>query len=223
VIVETVGQFVNRTRGPLVPYVEACYPWAYAHHYLRAESGTLPKQLGATPVHLTLREATELIHLWCAMSGESVETSARSLADAYLERWGVPRPQRAPAAAVPGPREGAPQEASGGSGAVGAAAAPGEPARELAVQQVAREVARPPTGKPGRPKNNRMVQVRGVAQVHGGPPANVHPAATPPAGQHAEQRRHPNQQLAQQASHQPGQQAGRPVEEPVPVAEAAVD
>jgi hypothetical protein len=90
--VETIQDFVDRTRGPLVPYVASWYPWVYAHHYLRTEMTTLPSGLKVGP-RLSLDEAVELVQVWCGLTGESIDASARSLADAYLQRWGVPDDQ----------------------------------------------------------------------------------------------------------------------------------
>jgi hypothetical protein len=87
--VETIGDFVSRTGGPVVPFVEAWYPWAYAHHYLRGEITQLPGELGTVGTSLSLEEARDLIELWCGHTGESIEDGARRLADAYLRRWGL--------------------------------------------------------------------------------------------------------------------------------------
>lgn len=86
---ETIREFVARTQGPLVPYVESWYPWVYAHHYLRTELIGLPPELGNRDDRLSLNEAAELVQVWCARTGESPDVSARLLADAYLRRWGV--------------------------------------------------------------------------------------------------------------------------------------
>jgi hypothetical protein len=91
--VETIQEFVDRTKGPLVPYVDSWYPWVYAHHYLRTEMPTLPAGLGTIGPRMSLDEAVELVQVWCGLTGESIEVSARSLADAYLQRWGVPPEQ----------------------------------------------------------------------------------------------------------------------------------
>jgi hypothetical protein len=91
--VETIQEFVDRTKGPLVPYVHSWYPWVYAHHYLRTEMPSLPSQLGKIDPRMTLDEAVELVQVWSGLTGESIEVSARTLADAYLQRWGVPREQ----------------------------------------------------------------------------------------------------------------------------------
>jgi hypothetical protein len=88
-IVETIGDFVRRTGGPVVPFVAAWYPWAYAHHYLRGELAQLPDELGPVSSSLSLSDARDLIEVWCARSGESIEDGARRLADAYLRRWGL--------------------------------------------------------------------------------------------------------------------------------------
>lgn len=89
--VETVTQFVQRTQGPAVPFVPDWYPWVYAHHYLRLEAGQLPPELGHGRTSLTAGEAREIIQLWCALSGEGIESAAELLADAYLRRWGLGR------------------------------------------------------------------------------------------------------------------------------------
>lgn len=127
---ETVRQFVQRTQGPVVPFVPDWYPWVYAHHYLRLEAGELPAGLGRGRTSLTTGEAIEVIQLWCALSGESIESAARELADAYLRRWGLAdaagarrddgsrpaepaRAEDAPAEGTPGagaPRKGAPRK-----------------------------------------------------------------------------------------------------------------
>ena len=86
---ETIGDFVSRTGGPVVPFVAAWYPWAYAHHYLRGEITQLPGELGTVGTSLSLEEARDLIELWCGHTGESIEDGARRLADAYLRRWGL--------------------------------------------------------------------------------------------------------------------------------------
>lgn len=86
---ETIGDFVSRTGGPVVPFVAAWYPWAYAHHYLRGEIAQLPGELGTVGTSLSLEEARDLIELWCGHTGESIEDGARRLADAYLRRWGL--------------------------------------------------------------------------------------------------------------------------------------
>ena len=88
---ETVTQFVQRTQGPAVPFVPDWYPWVYAHHYLRLEAGQLPPELGHGRTSLTAGEAREIIQLWCALSGEGIESAAELLADAYLRRWGLGR------------------------------------------------------------------------------------------------------------------------------------
>jgi hypothetical protein len=100
--VETVTQFVQRTQGPAVPFVPDWYPWVYAHHYLRLEAGQLPSELGSGRTSLTAGEAREVIQLWCALSGEGIESAARQLADAYLRRWGLARSDATEAARVPG-------------------------------------------------------------------------------------------------------------------------
>lgn len=86
---ETIGDFVSRTGGPVVPFVASWYPWAYAHHYLRGEITQLPGELGTVSTSLSLADARELIELWCGHTGESIEDAARRLADAYLRRWGL--------------------------------------------------------------------------------------------------------------------------------------
>jgi hypothetical protein len=91
--VETIQEFVDRTKGPLVPYVDSWYPWVYAHHYLRTEMPGLPAGLGKFGPRMSLDEAVELVQVWCGLTGERIEASARRLADAYLQRWGVPREQ----------------------------------------------------------------------------------------------------------------------------------
>jgi hypothetical protein len=95
VSVETVKEFVERTRGPVVPYLPSQYPWAYAHHYLRAELATVPDDLGLTGPQLSLEDAREVVQLWCALTGERIEDAGRMLADAYLERWGISNRPRA--------------------------------------------------------------------------------------------------------------------------------
>jgi hypothetical protein len=92
--VESVEQFVSRTQGPLLPYIDSWYPWAYAHHYLRAEAERLPADLGVPRSVASLSAARELVHLWCALTGESIDRAARALADAYLERWGIDHTER---------------------------------------------------------------------------------------------------------------------------------
>jgi hypothetical protein len=89
--VETVVEFVRRTQGPAVPFVPDWYPWVYAHHYLRLETGLLPAELSRGRGSLTATEAREVIQLWCALTGEGIEDAARALADAYLRRWGLAR------------------------------------------------------------------------------------------------------------------------------------
>jgi hypothetical protein len=89
--VETVAEFVRRTRGPAVPFVPDWYPWVYAHHYLRLEAGELPPDLGRGRTSLTANEARDVVQLWCALTGEGIEPAARALADAYLLRWGLVR------------------------------------------------------------------------------------------------------------------------------------
>jgi hypothetical protein len=89
--VETVVDFVRRTQGPAVPFVPDWYPWVYAHHYLRLEVDQLPPDLSRGRTSLTATEARDTIQLWCALSGEGIESAARVLADAYLRRWGLVR------------------------------------------------------------------------------------------------------------------------------------
>ena len=96
--VETVVEFVRRTQGPAVPFVPDWYPWVYAHHYLRLETGQLPAELSRGRTSLTATEAREVIQLWCALTGEGIEDAARVLADAYLRRWGLARSDSHPAA-----------------------------------------------------------------------------------------------------------------------------
>lgn len=84
-------EFVRRTQGPAVPFVPDWYPWVYAHHYLRLETGQLPAELSQGRTSLTATEAREVIQLWCALTGEGIEDAARALADAYLRRWGLAR------------------------------------------------------------------------------------------------------------------------------------
>lgn len=86
---ESIQEFVDRTKGPLVPYVDSWYPWVYAHHYLRTEMDLLPAELGKVGPRLSLDEAVELVQVWSGLTGESIDASARALADAYLDRWGV--------------------------------------------------------------------------------------------------------------------------------------
>jgi hypothetical protein len=93
--VESLEQFVSRTQGPLIPYVDSWYPWVYAHHYLRAEAEQLPAELGVPRSVRSLSAARELVHLWCALTGESIDQGARTLADAYLERWGIHHTEQA--------------------------------------------------------------------------------------------------------------------------------
>lgn len=86
---ETIADFVTRTGGPLVPFVSAWYPWAYAHHYLRGETSHLPAELGEVASNLSVDEARDLIEVWSGLTGEPMEDAARLLADAYLRRWGL--------------------------------------------------------------------------------------------------------------------------------------
>jgi hypothetical protein len=92
--VETIVEFVARTKGPVVPYVDSWYPWVYAHHYLRGEAAEVPGRLANGRPALSPSDARELIHLWCALTGEGIGESARLLADAYLARWGIVRNTR---------------------------------------------------------------------------------------------------------------------------------
>lgn len=101
---ETIADFVTRTGGPLVPFVPAWYPWAYAHHYLRGETTHLPGELGEVASSLSLAEARDLIEVWSGLTGEPVEDGARLLADAYLRRWGL----QPSALATPDADDGAP-------------------------------------------------------------------------------------------------------------------
>ena len=94
--VETVAEFVGRTQGPAVPFVPDWYPWVYAHHYLRLETGQLPVELSQGRSSLTATEARDVIQLWCALTGEGIEDAARALADAYLRRWGLARSDARP-------------------------------------------------------------------------------------------------------------------------------
>jgi hypothetical protein len=89
--VETVAEFVRRTQGPAVPFVPEWYPWVYAHHYLRLETGELPADLVRGRTSLSADEARDVVQLWCALTGEGIEPAARALADAYLLRWGLVR------------------------------------------------------------------------------------------------------------------------------------
>jgi hypothetical protein len=92
--VETIVEFVARTKGPVLPYVDSWYPWVYAHHYLRGEAAEVPARLGQAQQSLSPSGARDLVHLWCALTGERIEESARLLADAYLARWGIVRDAR---------------------------------------------------------------------------------------------------------------------------------
>jgi hypothetical protein len=148
--VETIQEFVDRTKGPLVPYVDSWYPWVYAHHYLRTEMPTLPAGLGTIGPRMSLDEAVELVQVWCGLTGESIETSARALADAYLQRWGVPPEQIGrPAPQVP--------------------AQPAEPV--MRNQAPVSPVAAPRNGN--RPPRSRSVKARGVPNP--GAPASGNP------------------------------------------------
>jgi hypothetical protein len=111
--VETVAEFVQRTQGPAVPFVPDWYPWVYAHHYLRLEAGQLPPDLGRGRTSLTATEARDIIQLWCALSGEGIESAAQNLADAYLRRWGLARSDGPDAR----PAQGAGRDGAGRDGA----------------------------------------------------------------------------------------------------------
>jgi hypothetical protein len=90
---ETIACFVARTRGPVVPFVEDWYPWAYAHHYLRTEIENMPLELGRVLSSVRVDDAVAIIHGWCAATGEDVDEAVHLLADAYLERWGMTPPE----------------------------------------------------------------------------------------------------------------------------------
>src|SRR5262247_1466641 len=79
--VETVDDFVGRTNRPLVPFLADCYPWTYAHHYLRLERESLPAPLQGGEA-MSQDDATDLVHRWCEQTGEDVDHAARALADA---------------------------------------------------------------------------------------------------------------------------------------------
>jgi hypothetical protein len=100
---ETVTDFVQRTEGPVVPFVPDWYPWVYAHHYLRLEAGQLPAEFRRVAASISLGEARELIYLWCGLSGEGIQPAVRMLADAYLRRWGIEArsPQERPVTPAP--------------------------------------------------------------------------------------------------------------------------
>jgi hypothetical protein len=89
---ETIACFVARTRGPVVPFVDEWYPWAYAHHYLRTEIENMPLELGRVLSSVRVDDAVAIIHGWCAATGEDVDEAVHLLADAYLERWGLAPP-----------------------------------------------------------------------------------------------------------------------------------
>jgi hypothetical protein len=89
---ETIACFVARTRGPVVPFVDDWYPWAYAHHYLRTEIENMPLELGRVLSSVRVDDAVAIIHGWCAATGEDVDEAVHLLADAYLERWGLTPP-----------------------------------------------------------------------------------------------------------------------------------
>ncbi len=108
-------EFVRRTQGPAVPFVPDWYPWVYAHHYLRLETGQLPAELGRGRTSLTATEAREVIQLWCALTGEGIEYAARVLADAYLRRWGLARSEGQPAKSAGTPSGGTPASVAGRS------------------------------------------------------------------------------------------------------------
>jgi hypothetical protein len=91
---ETIACFVARTRGPVVPFVDDWYPWAYAHHYLRTEIENMPLELGRVLSSVRVDDAVAIIHGWCAATGEDVDEAVHLLADAYLERWGLAPPDR---------------------------------------------------------------------------------------------------------------------------------
>lgn len=110
---ETIGEFVRRTAGPVVPFVPDWYPWIYAHHYLRCEVGQLPGELVPASASLSLDDARHLIEVWSGLTGERIEDSARLLADEYLRRWGL-------APAVPAAGDGDPDSATGDGPAVAA-------------------------------------------------------------------------------------------------------
>ncbi len=90
---ETIACFVGRTRGPVVPFVDDWYPWAYAHHYLRTEIENMPLELGRVMSSVRVDDAVALIQAWCAATGEDVDEAVHMLADAYLERWGLAPPE----------------------------------------------------------------------------------------------------------------------------------
>jgi hypothetical protein len=90
---ETIACFVARTRGPVVPFVDDWYPWAYAHHYLRTEIENMPLELGRVLSSVRVDDAVAIIHGWCAATGEDVDEAVHLLADAYLERWGLAPPE----------------------------------------------------------------------------------------------------------------------------------
>jgi hypothetical protein len=90
---ETIACFVARTRGPVVPFVDDWYPWAYAHHYLRTEIENMPLELGRVLSSVRVDDAVAIIHGWCAATGEDVDEVVHLLADAYLERWGLAPPE----------------------------------------------------------------------------------------------------------------------------------
>ncbi len=92
---ETIASFVARTRGPVVPFVDDWYPWAYAHHYLRTEVENMPLELGRMLSSVRIDDAVSLIHAWSAATGEDVDEAVHLLADAYLERWGLAPPEDA--------------------------------------------------------------------------------------------------------------------------------
>jgi hypothetical protein len=91
---ETIACFVARTRGPVVPFVDDWYPWAYAHHYLRTEIENMPLELGRVLSSVRVDDAVAIIHGWCAATGEDVDEAVHLLADAYLERWGLAPPEQ---------------------------------------------------------------------------------------------------------------------------------
>jgi hypothetical protein len=174
VVVETIQEFVDRTKGPLVPYVASWYPWVYAHHYLRTEMPGLPAGLGTVGPRMSLDEAVELVQVWCGLTGESIEVSARTLADAYLQRWGVPADEIGRPAPAPAPVAQMPVAQ------VPVAQVPVQVGEVVPVRNQApvSPVAGPRMGN--RPPRSRTVKARGVAPTpNGGLPAL--PAVPEPA------------------------------------------
>jgi hypothetical protein len=135
--VETVTEFVRRTQGPVIPFVPGWYPWVYAHHYLRLEASQLPAGLGRGRTSLTTGEALEVIQLWCALSGEGIESAAEQLADAYLRRWGLVRSDATDAGQADAGQADAAQPDAGQAvkGQADAGQADGSPAAERAPRQ----------------------------------------------------------------------------------------